>query len=119
MITNNKNIGKLKMFLISLCILVVIITLITFCFLRSEKQIKTKKIINSINIYLNNNENFRSDIIKDVILKYDKKAEMYIATITFENNSKNLNMLINENGKIKMPKSNSNEIVLKKVITKD
>lgn len=76
---------------------------ITF-FTASEKVIKgtsidskTKQQIESnVNTYLMKNENLKNDVPESMDKKFDKKSDIYIVTVKFENTPKKMNILISK-----------------------
>lgn len=62
---------------------------------------KTKgQIENNISLYLANNENFNSEIPENIDIKFDKKADIYIVTVIFENTSKKMNIFVSKDSTI-------------------
>jgi hypothetical protein len=51
-------------------------------------------------LYLANNENFESEIPENIDIKFDKKADIYIVTVTFENTSKKMNIFVSKDSTI-------------------
>ena len=62
---------------------------------------KTKnQIENNINLFLANNENFNSEVPENIDIKFDKKADIYIVAVTFENTTKKLNIFVSNDNTI-------------------
>ena len=87
---------------ISTCIILIICFLITTQLFKSDPiSNKTKnQIENNISLYLESNENFNSEIPEDIDIKFDKKADIYIVTVTFESTSKKMNIFVSKDSTI-------------------
>jgi hypothetical protein len=58
---------------------------------------KTKQQIESnVNTYLMKNENLKNDVPESLDIKFDKKSDMYIVTVKFQNAPKKMNILISK-----------------------
>jgi hypothetical protein len=87
---------------ISGCIILIICVVITTqIFKPNTINKKTKnQIENNISLYLANNENFKSEIPENIDIKFDKKADIYIVTVSFENTSKKMNIFVSKDSTI-------------------
>ena len=87
---------------ISGCIILIICFVITRqIFKPNTISNKTKnQIENSISSYLANNETFNSEIPVNMDIKFDKKADIYIVTVTFENTFKKMNIFVSKDSTI-------------------
>lgn len=87
---------------ISGCIILIICVVITTQVFKPNiinKKIKNQ-IENNISLYLANNENFKFEIPENIDIKFDKKADVYIVTVTFENTSKKMNIFVSKDSTI-------------------
>lgn len=87
---------------ISGCIMLIIcIVITTQVFKPSIINKKTKnQIENNISLYLATNENFKSKIPENIDIKFNKEADIYIVTVTFENTSKKMNIFVSKDSTI-------------------
>ena len=82
-------------------ILIICLGISTQVFKPNTISNKTKnQIENNISLYLANNENFNSEIPENIDIMFDKKADIYIVTVTFENTFKKMNIFVSKDSTI-------------------
>ena len=90
-----------KVWIAGCIILIICVGIITQVFKPNIIDKKTKnQIENNISLYLANNENFSSKIPENIDIEFDKKADIYIVTVTFENISKKMNIFVSKDSTI-------------------
>ena len=60
-------------------------------------DIKIKnQIAEKINLYLISDEKFKSEVPEGIDIKFDKKSDIYIVTVTFENTPKKMHVFVSK-----------------------
>lgn len=79
----------------------VIVGIIIFiCMSLFNAKEKVEKVQNVISKYIYNNSKFQFEIPKNIEIKYDKKTNVYISTITFENNPNKAHIIVSSDNLI-------------------
>lgn len=90
-----------KVWISGCIILIICLVIATQVFKTTNISNKRKsQIENNISLYLVNNENFNSKIPENIDIKFDKKADIYIVTVSFENTLKKMNIFVSKDSTI-------------------